>query len=257
MILYFSGTGNCEYVARNIAHLNDDQVLDMADYIKRGESMNLNSEKPYVVVAPVYISTLPVVVLELLEKSKFEGNKNIYFIMTCAGSGISGAAAFAKPLIEKLGMIYRGVEHLSMPQNYLMFFTVKEKAENEIKFNDAISKVSALAEKIRNNMDFDMTKVGLMHKLSIKPVIWIFDAFCIKPKKFYATDDCINCGICAKACPLGNIEMVQGKPKWGKDCCHCSACINRCPKKAIEYGNKTQGKLRYVAPRFKPTNIEK
>lgn len=256
MILYFSGTGNSEYVARNIAHLNDDQVLDMADYIKRNEAMNLNSEKPYVVVAPVYISTLPVVVLDLLEKSKLEGNKNIYFIMTCAGSGISGAAAFVKPLAEKMGLIYRGVEHLSMPQNYLMFFTVKEKPENDVKFNEAIAKVASLAEKIRNDLDFDMTKVGLMHKLSIKPVIWIFDVLCIKPKKFYATDECIGCGICAKVCPLGNIKMVDGKPKWGKDCCHCSACINRCPKKAIEYGKKTQGKNRYVAPKFKPTSNE-
>lgn len=250
MILYFSATGNSEYVAKYIAHLNGDETVNMTDYLRRNEAMNLSSEKPYVVVAPIYISTIPVIVLELLKKSKFEGNKNIYFIMTCAGSGVSGAGAFVKPLSEELGLTYRGVMHLSMPQDYLMFFTVKDKEENDLKMNEALSKVPTLAEKIRNNLDFDTSKVGLMHKLSVKPVIWIFDAFCIKPKKFYATDECINCGICAKVCPLNNIEIVDGKPKWGKDCCHCSACINRCPKKAIEYGKKTQGKNRYVAPKF-------
>lgn len=256
MILYFSATGNSEYIAKNIAYLNNDEVVNMSDYLRKGEAMNLTSEKPYVVISPVYISTLPVIVLDLLKKSKLEGNKNIYFIMTCAGSGISGAGAFVKPLAEKLGMIYRGVEHLSMPQNYLMFFAVKDKDENDVKMNGAIAKVPNLAAKIRDELDFDTTKVGLMHKLSIKPVIWMFDAFFIKPKKFYATDECISCGICFKVCPLKNIEMVEGKPKWNKKCCHCSACINRCPKKAIEYGNKTQDKNRYVAPRFKPTEQE-
>ena len=50
--------------------------------------------------------------------------------MTCAGSGVSAAGSHAKSLAEDLGLIYRGVEHLSMPQNYLMFFIVKDNEEN-------------------------------------------------------------------------------------------------------------------------------
>lgn len=251
MILYFSATGNSEYIAKNIAYIINDEALDMTQYLQKNEAMNLTSEAPYVVIAPVYISTMPTIIIELLKKSKLNGNQNIYFIMTCAGSGVSGAAAFLKPLVKKMGMIYRGVEHLSMPQNYLMFFTVKDKEENDLKMEEAIKKVPALAEKIKNNENFDMTKVGLMHKLSVKPVIWMFDAFFIKPKKFYTTDECIGCSICAKACPLNNITMVDNKPKWGKTCVHCTACINRCPKRAIEYGKKTLGKNRYVAKKFK------
>lgn len=251
MILYFSATGNSEYIAKNIAYLNNDEVMDMTPYLQKNEAMDLSSDKPYVVIAPIYISTMPTIIIDLLKKSKLKGNQNIYFIMTCAGSGVSGAAAFIKPLVKKMKMIYRGVEHLSMPQNYLMFFTVKDKEENDLKMEKAISRVPALAEKIKNNENFDMTKVGLMHKLSVKPVIWMFDVFFIKPKKFYTTDECIGCSICAKACPLNNITMVDNKPKWGKTCVHCTACINRCPKRAIEYGKKTLGKNRYVAKKFK------
>ncbi|MBS5951111.1 MAG: EFR1 family ferrodoxin, partial [Clostridium sp.] len=53
------------------------------------------------------------------------------------------------------------------------------------------------------------------------------------------------CGKCVKLCPLNNIELVKGKPKWGEKCTHCMACISRCPKEAIEYKNKTKGRNRY------------
>lgn len=252
MILYFSATGNSEYIAKNIAHLNNDEVINMGKYLKSNKTMNLSSDKPYVVVAPVYISTMPTIILDLLKNSNFEGNKNIYFIMTCAGSGISASSAFIKPLIDKKGLVYRGIEHISMPQNYLMFFKVDSKEENDAKLNNAISNISDIAKKIENNQDFNMSKVGIMHKMSIKPVIWLFDKFFIKPKEFYAMDECTGCSLCEKICPLNNIKMVDGKPKWENTCVHCTACINRCPKQAIEYGKKTKGKNRYVAPKFSP-----
>lgn len=251
MILYFSATGNSEYVAKNVAHLINDSVVNMTDYLKKNEAMDLTSDTPYVVISPIYISTIPTIIIDLLKKSKLKGNKNIYFIMTCAGSGVSAAAAFLKPLSKEINMIYRGVEHLSMPQNYLMFFTVKCKEDNDIKMNEAISKIPALADKIKKNLDFDMSKVGFMHKLLIKPTIWLFDTFFIKPKKFYTTDECIGCGACSKLCPLNNIKMVDNKPEWNKNCIHCTACINKCPKRAIEYGKKTQCKNRYVAIKYK------
>ncbi|MBQ9124444.1 MAG: EFR1 family ferrodoxin [Acholeplasmatales bacterium] len=251
MILYFSATGNSEYVAKNIAYINNDQTVDMSFYLKSNQIMDLTSDSPYLVVCPIYISTLPTIIIELLKKSKLNGNKNIYFIMTCAGSGVSGADAFIRPLVKDMGLIYRGVEHLSMPQNYLMFFTVKNKEENDIKMQEAISKIPALADKIKNNLDFNMDKVDFMHKISIKPVIWMFDKFFIKPKKFYIKDGCISCSICVNSCPLNNIKLIDGKPIWGKSCVHCTACINRCPKKVIEYGKKTLDKNRYVAIKFK------
>ncbi|MEG1426002.1 MAG: 4Fe-4S binding protein, partial [Raoultibacter sp.] len=31
----------------------------------------------------------------------------------------------------------------------------------------------------------------------------------------------------------------------GNSCTHCMACITRCPEEAIEFKNKTQGKVRH------------
>lgn len=35
MILYFSATGNSEYVAKNIADLNNDSIVNMNEYLKK------------------------------------------------------------------------------------------------------------------------------------------------------------------------------------------------------------------------------
>jgi ferredoxin len=250
MILYFSATGNSEYIAKKLAHLTSDEAVSINDYMKKGEQLNLTSEKPYVLIAPVYISTIPGRVAEFIKNGSLEGNKDFYVIMTCAGSGVSASGAEAVKICEKLNLNYRGIAHLTMPQDYLMFFEVKGKEENEVIMNEAIDKVPAIAEKINNNEDLDTSKVGAAHTMSVAPVTWLFDTFFIKPKKFYSTEECISCGICAKVCPLNNIKIIDGKPVWGKDCIHCSACINRCPKLAIEYGKKTIGKNRYVAKKY-------
>ena len=254
MILYFSATGNSEYIAKKLAYLCNDEVISINDVMKKGEVLNVTSEKPYVLIAPIYISTIPHKVAELIKKSTLEGNRDFYFIMTCAGSGASAAGASAEEICKTLNMNYRGIAHLTMPQDYLMFFEVKSNEENEVIMNEAIAKVPALADKINNNEDLDTSKVGAMHKMSVAPVTWMFDKWFIKPEKFYCTGDCISCGICVKACPLNNIELKDGKPVWGDNCIHCSACINRCPKKAIEYGKKTQGKNRYVAKKYNHKN---
>lgn len=53
-------------------------------------------------------------------------------------------------------------------------------------------------------------------------------------KGFYVSEDCAHCGICAKVCPLSNIVMENGNPKWHNTNCHgCMACAAYCPKKAI------------------------
>lgn len=48
--------------------------------------------------------------------------------------------------------------------------------------------------------------------------------------------DCISCGKCAKNCPVGNIEMKNGLPKFGNKCLICARCSFHCPKDCIKIG---------------------
>ena len=59
MILYFSGTGNSEYVAKRISKATGDECLDLFDRIRGHDASPIHAERPLVVVAPTYAWRLP------------------------------------------------------------------------------------------------------------------------------------------------------------------------------------------------------
>lgn len=256
MVLYFSATGNSEYVARYLADKLNDDILDLGKFLKDKTYPDVESQKPYIIVSPVYVSVLPMVIEDLLVASSLKGSDKMYFIMTCAGSGISASAISAERVCKALGKKLMGVPHLSMPQNYIMYFKTMPKEENDKKFKLAIDKLPEICKVIEEQKEFETHKPGVAHKmLAARPMIKLFDKMLISTKKFTVNENCISCGLCQKLCPRNVINIVDGKPVWAKEgCLHCTACINRCPKQAIEYGKKTLSLPRYKAEKYKPEN---
>ena len=52
MILYFSGTGNSEYLAKELGKALGNEVVDLFSYIKIGKSETFTSDRPFVLVSP-------------------------------------------------------------------------------------------------------------------------------------------------------------------------------------------------------------
>lgn len=54
MILYFSATGNTEFVAKELAGLTGDECLNLLTRIQNEDFSEIHSEKPFVICAPIY-----------------------------------------------------------------------------------------------------------------------------------------------------------------------------------------------------------
>ncbi|HAH92863.1 MAG TPA: flavodoxin, partial [Dielma fastidiosa] len=107
MILYFSGTGNSEYAAQQIAAKTDDECLNLFTKIRSQDTRELTSQKPWVIVAPTYAWRIPRIVEEYLRKTKLNGSKKVYFVLTCGGA-IGNAEANLKRLCVDQGYQFQG-----------------------------------------------------------------------------------------------------------------------------------------------------
>lgn len=245
MVLYFSGTGNSQFVALQLAEkLGEDAAVPINPYMKAGEKAAFHAERPLVFVAPTYCWRLPKVVEQWILGTGFEGSQDAYFILTCGGD-CGNAAAYAEKLCAKKGLRFCGLAPVIMPENYLAMFPTPSEGECQAIMEKAGPHIAALAEQIRAGQPLEKPPVSLSGKLKSGPVNPLFYAFCVHDKGFTVSSRCVSCGKCALRCPLNNIAMVEGKPAWQGHCTHCMACIGGCPTGAIAYKAKSEGRRRH------------
>ena len=249
MIVYYTGTGNSRYCAELLADKLEEEVFDTFRTIKNQTKAELVSETPWVFVSPTYCWQLPHIFEDFIRKATFHGNKDAYFVMTCGGE-IGNAGAKIRQLCQEVGLHYKGVLPVVMPENYIAMFEVPSAELAKRIILVAKRPLLRATKMIQKGEHFPKQKVNLADKFKSGPLNPIFYKLFVKAKPFYATDACIGCGKCTKACVLSNITMKDNKPVWGDKCTHCMACICSCPGEAIEYGKKSHGKPRYQCPEY-------
>lgn len=245
MILYFSGTGNSRWAARQLAeHLGDGDIVSVNDALREGSAPALRSERPFVVVAPTYAWRLPRVVDAWLRDARLEGSRDVYFVLTCGGS-VGNAAKHARALCRDKGLRHRGLAEVVMPENYVALYDVPDEETCERLLDAARSQLEGLAARIAAGEPLPETRPTAKDRLRSGPVNAAFYPALVHDRAFAATDACTSCGLCAARCPLNNIALEGGRPVWKGTCTHCMACIGGCPAEAIEYGEKSKGRRRY------------
>lgn len=245
MILYFSGTGNSEYVAKRICKEIGDEFINLFEKMRDLDFSEMHSERSWIIVVPTYAWRIPHIVQKWIENTTFTGNRDIYFIMTC-GESIGNAGKYLDELCKKKNMNYCGCMGITMPENYIALFSTptQEKALQIIDQAEPI--IDQAINYIKNGNPLPQIDISFKDYISSGIVNSLFYPVFVHSKKFYATDACISCGKCVNVCPLNNVRMDKGKPAWRNRCTHCMACICHCPKEAIEYGKHSQGLNRYI-----------
>lgn len=247
MILYFSGTGNSEYAAKKIGIEIEDEVCDILDRIRAGDHSEICSERPFVFAYPTYAWQMPKFMQEWMRKTVFSGNRKAYFVTTC-GDSKGDTEQNLRKLCREKNLEYMGCSGIVMPENYIAMFhaPVREEAIEIIRRADPV--LSKAAAAIAAGVPFAKEPVSVTEKICSSIVNKAFYPLCVKDRKFYTLESCTGCGACTKLCPMNNIEMAEGRPKWKGHCTHCMACICKCPQEAIEYGSKSKGQPRYTCP---------
>ena len=246
MILYFTGTGNSRFLAKQVAQRLEDEAVDCGALIRQGRHPEFSSQTPYVFVCPTYAWRMPRVFTDWIRSCRFSGDRRAYYLLSC-GAGVGAAERYARALSEAMGFTHMGMARIKMPENYVAVFSAPPAHRVPGILLRAKAQAAAAAERIRARQPLERLPVTPLGRLCSGV---INDGFyrTVGAEKFYATDACVGCGTCVEACMLNNITLREGRPVWGGSCTHCMACICRCPAGAIEYGSHSKGKRRYVCP---------
>lgn len=247
MIFYFSGTGNSLQAAMKVQQENE-QIIAIADCVKEKRfHFTLEEGETLGIVCPTYFYGIPTIVHYFLRQLELDGPRPEYSygLLTCGGS-IGGAD---RMLEEKLAItqeiFLNAAFSVKMPDNYVLMYDVASEEKQDQTLAEADAALDVIRKRIENRECCGI----ISNKLAViqTNILYPFYERGRKTEKFWTDDRCVGCGMCAKRCPSGAIEMIDGKPTWVKErCIHCLQCTNRCG--AIQYGKGTVKRGRYVNP---------
>jgi|WetSurMetagenome_2_1015567.scaffolds.fasta_scaffold00230_6 ferredoxin len=245
-IYYFSGTGNSLVVARAIAaKLGDTKLVHMAG----PNAAQPSPETPTIgLVFPVYIFGLPLIVTRLIKNIRVPDNAYLFAVAVNGGLACSTIIQAAR-LFNERGLQLAAGFAVTMVDNYTPLGGAMPAKKQKIRFEKAGQKLEKICASIKNRESTLYRGLPLVN--------WLFSGLMYKnaapkipgmDKNFTADSNCNGCGVCEKACPMGNIAMTRERPEWRHHCEMCFTCLQWCPTQAIQYGKNTTGKARYHHP---------
>ena len=233
MIFYFSGCGNSRHVAEAARQ-------SLYDYdIAEGERLGF--------VFPVYSWAPPKLVLDFVEKLQMEKPRYIYFVCTM-GDECGFTEKIFRKAIEQKGWSLSACFSVQMPETYIGMpgFKLDTPENAQRKIDNANDLLKRNIPRLINKESFSEIIVGSLAWLKTYLVNPGFNRSATDDSKYRVTEACIHCGKCVETCPLKNITLENGRPKWQGNCTMCMGCYHHCPVNAIQYGKATVGKGQYV-----------
>lgn len=238
VVLYFTGTGNCLYVARQLAG-KEGEILSIPQLMRK-KQFEIEADE-IGLVYPIYGHMPPYMVREFIKKAQLKAEYK--FAVLTYGMRKCNAVEIWDGISRKAGNVFDYIGTIIMVDNWLPNFDMNEQMKIDKHIPENMAKITSdlsnrrrwhepVTQEEREQHEVFMSLSGLDPEVG----------FLMKAdRSFRVTDDCIRCGICTYVCPRGNYQLTGQGVKMQGDCEFCFACIQNCPQRAIQFKKNEDG----------------
>lgn len=238
VVLYFTGTGNCLYVARQLAG-KEGEILSIPQLMRK-KQFEIEADG-IGLVYPIYGHMPPYMVREFIKKAQLKAEYK--FAVLTYGMRKCNAVEIWDGISRKAGNVFDYIGTIVMVDNWLPNFDMNEQMKIDKHIPENLAKITSdLSNRRRWHEPVTQEEreqhEGFMSLSGLDPEV----GFLMKAdRSFRVTDDCIHCGICTYVCPRGNYQLTGQGVKMQGDCEFCFACIQNCPQRAIQFKKNEDG----------------
>lgn len=247
MIFYFSGTGNTKWMAQQLAQATGEQLLYIPDELRKGKlQYTLQEGERLGFCFPTHGWQPPRIVRTFIRNASFilPPSSYVYAATTC-GDNMGHAMRILDKELGKKGMKTDARFAVVMPESNVCFsFLHLDTPEKVQQKKTAAQKTVAHISEVVKNRQVGVEELvkGAIPYTYTYVIGGYYNKHLITDKHFWVDEEaCIQCGLCAKLCPVDDIEGLP--PHWKHDgsCTNCLACYHHCPQHAIHWGKMQRG----------------
>lgn len=265
IIYYFSGTGNAKnasiWINNEANKRGINSTLVSIDRFDKIEAPETTGKILIGFCSPTHGFNLPPIVLKFIHKFPRIKGADVFILNTRGGlklsklflPGLSGLAQIYPALILLLkGFRIVGMQPLDLPSNWIILHPGLRHKVIISMYEHYHRIVERFANKLLDGGKKYKALLSIPFDLVVIPIAvgYYFIGRFFLAKTLVATDNCNQCELCIKQCPVKAIKMVNDTPYWTYRCESCMRCINLCPQRAIETAHGFSGLILYIGYGF-------